>query len=341
MTKTQIVATIGPASESEETLKYFADHNVKIAKLKTAYNTYEWHQAMGLKLKEIGIEVWFDMTGPKMIFGDLGEGVELADGELIIVTSTTQKLTVEDDTKVLPISYDLSADAQPGQLLLALDGLLQIEVQETRDQNLYCKVLTGGTLLTSKALLAPGMDIQLDPIVPEDVAYLEANLNAVQPEWIALSFVKTVDDVNKFKEVVEKIKTDDNYHPKYAVKIETIPALEDNNLSEILDASDMAIVARGDLALEILPLHTNVPFSQAKIVGAARKTDTEVCVATQLVSSMVDEPVPTRAESSDLYRAIYIDKAEYLYLSQETAIGKYPHEVVKFVSDMIEYETGD
>ena len=328
---TKIIATIGPASESDEVLEYFHQHDVSIAKLKAAYNTDQWHADMGLKLKNMGFEVWFDMTGPKVVFGDLSGGIELLAGDEVFISH-------ENIEGAIPVSYDMTSEIRPGHKLLALDGLFQLEVTSVEGARINCKVISGGVLESNKSLLAPGVDFDLSPVVGRDVKYLETHLNNIEPEWIALSFVKNIEDVKLVKAEVERIKTNNEYKPKYAVKIETVSAMKPDNMRQIMQECDMVVVARGDLALQIEPLHINVPFSQEVIIKTAKEMGVDVCVATQLLYTMIGSPVPSRAEVSDLYRAVHLDQAEYLYLSNETAVGKYPKEVVKVASDMIRFK---
>lgn len=155
---------------------------------------------------------------------------------------------------------------------------------------------------------------------------------------MAASFVKTVDDIHRLKKAIQNsLSNANNYYPKIIAKIEMAEAIEPTNISNIINESDMIMIARGDLALETTPVHIRVPFIQADLVRRCQKQNKPFIIATQILESMITCPVPTRAEISDLYRDVVLDKANYVMLSSEAAVGKYPKECVTIMHDFINY----
>jgi pyruvate kinase len=155
---------------------------------------------------------------------------------------------------------------------------------------------------------------------------------------VATSFVKTIDDIHRLKKAIQdSLGNIKNYFPKIIAKIEMAEAIEPTNITDIINECYMIMIARGDLALETTPVHIRVPFIQADLVQRCQKHNKPFIVATQILESMITCPVPTRAEVSDLYRAVVLDKANYVMLSGEAAVGQYPKECVTLMHDLIHY----
>jgi pyruvate kinase len=208
------------------------------------------------------------------------------------------------------------------------------------NDKIYCTAVNNGLVKSGKGINLPISDLKIDFLTERDRYMMAGCLPNIKPEYVACSFVKTAHDVVRMRGLIKEILDENNitdYQPKICVKLEMGMALTDENLAEIMDNCDMVMVARGDLALEAKPLHLAVPFLQDKIVDMAKIKNVPVIVATQMLESMINTPVPTRAEVSDIYRAIRHNQANFIMLSAESASGEYPRESVKLMSDMIEY----
>ena len=191
----------------------------------------------------------------------------------------------------------------------------------------------------------PGTELEIDFLVEKDKAMLKRTLREMQPEFVAPSFVKNIDDLMILESFLEEIlgykkpkkgENSQNYFPKLCTKLEMAEVVEDKNLLEIIEYSDMLMIARGDLALETFPLHITVPVLQDKIIKICQQKNKPFVVATQILESMVNSPVPTRAEMSDLYRATHLNKADFIMLSAESAAGNFPLKCVELMSKMID-----
>lgn len=167
---------------------------------------------------------------------------------------------------------------------------------------------------------------------------IEKLLPKIKPKYVAASFVKTVNDIHRLKAAIQQaLGNSKDYFPKLVAKIEMAEAIEPTNITKIIQECDMIMVARGDLALETTPVHIRVPFIQAELVELCQRFKKPFIIATQILESMITCPVPTRAEVSDLYRAVVSDKANYVMLSGEAAVGQYPRECVTIMHDLIYY----
>lgn len=194
--------------------------------------------------------------------------------------------------------------------------------------------------ITSESFLCHCLDgnIDIDFLTENDRHLIEKLLPLVKPKYIATSFVKTIDDIYRLRKAIrEALMNVKDYYPKIIVKIEMAEAIEPANIAKLIDESDMIMIARGDLALETTPVHISVPFIQKNLVELCQKQTKPFIIATQILESMITCPVPTRAEVSDLYRAVVLDKANYIMLSGEAAVGQYPKECVKIMHDLICY----
>ncbi|CAF4468398.1 unnamed protein product, partial [Rotaria magnacalcarata] len=181
-------------------------------------------------------------------------------------------------------------------------------------------------------------NIDIDFLTENDHRLIENLLPIIKPKYVATSFVKNINDIHRLKNAIQDALLNiKDYYPEIIVKIEMAEAIEPSNITNIINESDMIMVARGDLALETTPVHIRVPFIQTDLVQLCQKKNKPFIIATQILESMIACPVPTRAEVSDLYRAVVIDKANYIMLSSEAAIGLYPKECVTMMHDLIHY----
>lgn len=175
-----------------------------------------------------------------------------------------------------------------------------------------------------------------------DLRLIERLIPRIKPKYVATSFVKTVKDIQRLKSSIKNVlNMNDGYFPEIVVKIEMAEALEKQNINKLIKECDMIMIARGDLALETRPVHIRVPFIQKDLINRCRRAQKPFIIATQILESMITCPVPTRAEISDLYRAVVLDKANYVMLSGEAAVGQYPKECVTFMHDLIVYYQQD
>lgn len=339
--KTQIITTIGPASLNKQTLEFFAKNNVSIARLNCSHNTPESHYLAGTMARNAGLEILMDLQGPKIRLGEVTQVLEVKNGEAITLeqAKANQDYPYKNGEKIIfPYEFPAHKFLQIGHRILIDDGKIEVLVTEVLETSVNCDVIYGGEIKSRKGMNMPDTDLQVDFLQPRDITFLNDLIPRLQPDYVAASFVKTVDDMNKMKNIVNQILKEHNitdYTPKYCAKIEMGEAVLDKNLSEITDASDLIMIARGDLALETTPAHISVPFLQEKIKNVCLSHKKPFVVATQVLESMITSPVPTRAEMSDLYRAIKIDKADYVMLSGESAVGMYPKNCIQLMSDMI------
>ncbi len=345
---TKIITTIGPASDNEEMLSFFVKNKVEIARLNFSHNTPQWHIETGKKARNKGLKLMLDLAGPKVLLGNLKLESELETGKEVIIEKENPERDYPDwerskedkQTMVLPTYLDFYDYVNIDSIILIDDGKVQLKVKEKKDNRLLCDVIFGGKVKSHKGINLPKTKLNIDFLVDRDKDFLKIVLPELKPEFVAPSFVKTVDDLNLLKVFIEKILKDNNindYFPKICTKLEMSEAVEnDINLINIIDNSDMLMIARGDLALETNPLHIKVPFLQDKIIDFCRKKDKPFVVATQILESMFISPVPLRSEISDLYRATKINKANYIMLSGETAAGKFPKKCVELMSQMID-----
>jgi pyruvate kinase len=339
---THIITTVGPSSLNKETLDFFANHHVSIARLNCSHNTVDSHIEAGLLARSAGLELLIDLQGPKIRLGEVSQIVEVKKGDIIKLEAVKINQSYpykQEDRMVFPYEFPVHEFVKQGHLILVDDGKLTFEVQEVKENSVICKVNYGGLVKSRKGMNMPQSDLKVNFLGERDKQFLRGLLPVIHPEYIAASFVKTKSDIDQLKSLVNSIiETEEltGYQPKYCAKLEMGEALEDVNLSEIVNSVDLIMIARGDLALEMLPAHINVPFMQEKIKNTCRIMNKPFIVATQMLESMIENPVPTRAEMSDLYRAVNIDKADYVMLSAESAVGAYPKLCIQLMHDMIE-----
>jgi len=277
--------------------------------------------------KELGqaVAILADIQGPKIRVAKLPNGpIELKKGET--VTVTTLENTYGPD--IIPTIYkNLPADVTPGSRILLDDGKMELTVTEVvSDTDVLCTVKKGGILKEKKGINLPGINVAAPPLTEKDLKDIEFVLTQ-DVDYIALSFVRRVSDIIRVKEIIHKHGKD----TPVIAKIERHEAIE--NFDEILKAADAIMVARGDLGVELSP--ERVPTIQKTIIQKCNFAGKPVIVATQMLESMIESPMPTRAEASDVANAI-IDGADAIMLSGETATGQYPEEAVATMSKISE-----
>jgi len=316
--RTKIICTIGPATGSAAAIERLIFAGMNIARLNLSHGTYREHnryiQTIRRLRQRLGIEVaiLMDLPGPKYRTGKLKGGQMLLKNRSPVVLTTKK---VAGDSGLIPVNLpDLARDVKAGDLVLIDDGAMQLKVLETDGTEVRCRVIVGGVLTEGRGVVIPGMRISA-PFITDS---LEENLLfalSKQPEYIALSFVSSADDV---KTVKDMLRENDADIPIIA-KIERGDAV--GKFDSILAASDGVMVARGDLGVDI-PLE-RVPMVQKEIIQKCNLAGKPVITATQMLESMINAARPTRAEVTDIANAIF-DGTDATMLSAETSVGKYP-----------------
>jgi pyruvate kinase len=324
MRKTKIVCTIGPASESVDTLVELMNAGMNVARLNFSHGDHEEHGAriknirVAAKLTGKTIGILLDTKGPEIRTGDMAtEKVNLEKGQDLIVSMDEVKGTNE---KISVTYTGLAADVQPGSKILLDDGLIELEVVSVTNNDIHTKVLNSGVLKSKKGVNVPGVSVNLPGITEKDAKDILFGIEQ-GIDFIAASFVRRATDVLEIRELLEK---------NGAPNIMIIPKIENregvDNIDEILGVSDGLMVARGDLGVEI-PAE-EVPLVQKQLIKKCNASGKPVITATQMLDSMQRNPRPTRAEASDVANAIF-DGTDAIMLSGETAAGDYPVEAVK------------
>ena len=325
MPKTKIVATIGPASGSREVIRQLIESGLNVARLNFSHGTHAEHQEKIKTIREVSRElgkpvgILQDLCGPKIRVGHIPEpGVQINPGQVFTLTSEP----VAGDEKRVSVSYKtLPQEVVPGDIIMLADGLMELVVKTTSATEIHCKVITGGTLKSHKGVNLPTGTIKTAALTEKDKTDLLFGL-ANDVDFVALSFVRQAEDIRHVKKIIRN----ENQNVPVIAKIEKHEALDD--IDEIIEVSDGIMVARGDLGVEIQLEH--VPGIQKMLVQKATRRGKPVIIATQMLRSMVDAPRPTRAEAADVANAV-LDGADAVMLSEETAVGAYPVEAVRFM----------
>src|ERR671914_521498 len=323
MRRTKIVATLGPATSSEESIGALIRVGVDVTRFNFSHGDHQMHLNNAVIVrtaaKEAGrnVAVMQDLQGPKIRTGDVEGGTELVEGHRVVISAGD----FVGDASRLSTTYDrLAEDVKPGDRLLIDDGLIGLRVESIEDGDIVCEVLEGGPVSSHKGLNFPDSSLSIKGLTPKDIEDLRFGMEELHPDWVATSFVRTGDEV---REVKERIKELGGNAPVVS-KIEKHEAID--NIEEIIQASDGIMVARGDLAVELS--NERVPIEQKRMIARCRRLGKPVIVATQMLDSMIRNPRPTRAEVSDVANAIF-DRADAVMLSGETAVGRYPMQSVR------------
>lgn len=333
--KAKIVATIGPASRSPEVLEKLILAGMNVARINFSHGTHEQHEqsiAMIRTVSEkVGIAVGIlqDLQGPKIRVGELLEPIQLSEGETVTLYATGTPPPGNGGMKI-PVDFrQLFDSVRTSDMLLLDDGRLRLEVVSVKDRNtLTARVLIGGTLSSHKGINLPGVRLRISGFTEKDEADLAFGL-AQGVDAVAISFVRTAEDVKKVRYAMERFSNGKRL-PLLIAKLEKPEALD--NLAAILDIVDGVMVARGDLGVELPP--ERVPVQQKKIIRLANQRAKLVITATQMLESMITNPLPTRAEASDVANAVF-DGTDAVMLSAETAVGKYPVDAVLMMDRII------
>jgi len=334
MRNAKIVATIGPASGSEEMLEKLIKAGMNVARLNFSHGTHEQHaQRVGLirQVSErlaIPVGILQDLQGPKIRVGKLEAPLQLSIGEEVCLYATHDALP-DTKNKLIPVDFrELFESVHVKDKLLLDDGRLSLEVTSAEGQVVHAKVLVGGALFAHKGINLPGIKLRIAGFTEKDKADLAFGISQ-RVDAVAISFVRSAEDVRTVRAAIEEYSKG-NRQPMLIAKLEKPEAMDE--LEDILDVVDGVMVARGDLGVELPP--EQVPSLQKKIIRSANAKAKLVITATQMLESMIQNPLPTRAEASDVANAIF-DGTDAVMLSAETASGEYPSLAVEMMSRII------
>jgi len=328
--RAKIVCTIGPASNSEEMIRALMLRGMDVARLNFSHGTHEQHALVIDRLRQVAGElersicILQDLQGPKIRTGRLKSHapISLKKGQSVTITSKD----VEGSTEVISTTYqNLAGDVKPGERILLSDGRIELLVKQVRDGEVVCEVLNGGMLGENQGINLPGTNVSIPSLTEKDLADLEFGLKQ-GVDLVAISFVRTVNDVVRAKNAIAAHRSDVGL----IAKLEKPQAIE--NLDGILDTAVGVMVARGDLGVEVAP--EKVPLIQKYVIRRALDFRRPVITATQMLESMTENPRPTRAEASDVANAVF-DGTDAVMLSGETASGKYPLEAVEMMARIV------
>lgn len=329
--KTKIVATLGPSTNNEETLKAMMDRGVDVFRINFSHANYEDVKEKIRIIRSLNEKYGYntatlaDLQGPKLRVGIVEEGSFLNEGD--VLTFTNEKITGNKE-RVYMTYKQFPKDVKEGENILIDDGKLILKVIHTNNHNeVKAEVLQGGPLSSNKGVNLPNTHISLPALTEKD---MQDAMFAIEQEvdWIALSFVRTAQDVLDLQAIIEKHAV---YKIPIIAKIEKPEALE--NIDEIIKVVDGLMVARGDLGVE-LPMEV-VPQNQKQLVAKAKLARIPVIVATQMMESMMTSLTPTRAEVNDVANAVF-DGVDAVMLSGETSVGRYPVEVIETMTKILQ-----
>jgi pyruvate kinase len=321
--KTKIVATLGPASSSPKVIKQLIISGVNVFRLNFSHGSHEDHKINYDNIRNIAkklgkiIGILLDLQGPKIRVGKFEKNhIKLTKDQLFILSCDADYLGNQNKVS---ISYkDLYKDVNAGDYLLFDDGKLKAQVVNVKGLEITTKVIVGGKLSNNKGINVPSAELSVAAMTQKDIEDLAFGAS-LGVDWVALSFVRKQEDLLLAKHYLSLHNSD----AKLMAKIEKPTAV--TNYDEILKVSDGIMVARGDLGVELSA--EEVPMLQKKLIRKARQAGKPVITATQMLESMIDNPVPTRAEASDVANAIF-DGTDAIMLSAETAAGDFPIESV-------------
>ena len=322
---TKIVATLGPASSSPEVLERMLRAGVDVVRLNFSHGKAQDHIDRAALVREVAaragkeVAIMADLQGPKIRVGKFdGGSTQLQAGQSFILDAATSEL---GNHERVGLDYkDLPRDVKPGDTLLLNDGLIRLTVEAVRGEEVVTTVVIGGELSNNKGINKAGGGLTAPALTAKDMEDIRTAMS-FQCEYLAVSFPKNATDMEMARQLANVAGEPWRHKPAMIAKIERSEAIP--VLDQILKASDGIMVARGDLAVEVG--NATVPALQKKMIRMAREMDKIAITATQMMESMIQNPVPTRAEVSDVANAV-LDGTDAVMLSAETAAGKYPVE---------------
>jgi pyruvate kinase len=327
--KTKILCTLGPATCSVDSIKKLLSSGADGFRMNFSHGDYKFYEDLFANINTACIEenspvaILVDLQGPKIRVG------ELETPEVEIVTGERIEITIDDiigNKKIISTSYkSLADDAKVGDPILINDGLLRLRIREIKERSVICFIENGGILQPKKGMNLPGMKLSTPSVTEKDFKDLEFALTH-HVDYVALSFVRSANDIIHLR---EWLKARNLLRPIIA-KIEKKEAVD--NFEEILKTADVIMIARGDLGVELNP--QDVPIIQKHIIKRCNAVGKLVITATQMLESMIKNPIPTRAEASDVANAVW-DGTDVVMLSGETSVGNFPFHTVQMMNDII------
>jgi len=331
----KIIATIGPASRSKEMIWKLHQAGANIFRLNFSHGSHDDHKKVIDWVRELNeengsnITLLQDLQGPKIRTNQIKDGaVEIKSGEKILITSGD----FEGDASKISTTYKtIAQDVKAGDTILIDDGNLELKVDSTDGETVTCTIIFGGMLKSRKGINLPNTEISEPSLTEKDTEDLMFGIEQ-EVDWIALSFVRTAEDLYGLKDIIKSKGKD----IKVIAKVEKPEAIE--NMDAIIEATDALMVARGDLGVEVEA--AKVPLIQKELIEKCNKACKPVIVATQMLESMVKNPRPTRAETNDVANAV-LDGADVVMLSAESAAGDFPIQAVTSMADIIREVEGN
>jgi pyruvate kinase len=331
--RTKIVATMGPAIETEEMIKALIIEGVDVFRINSSHGNQEQRTEYISRIRKVAkdldnpVAILLDLQGPKIRVGEFDKPVILKDGDTFII----RREEVKGDNTQCSVSYSEIVDEMDiGMKLMINDGLIILKVVKKEKNSLITEVLVGGEVSTHKGLNIPDANLDSIPaLTDKDLDDLKFGLN-IGVDYIAISFVRNATDIDLLRWEMKKVIKEHTLRPYIIAKIEKPQAV--NNIDSILDKVEGIMVARGDLGVEIDI--TMIPNVQKKLINKANDKGKIVITATQMLDSMTHHYTPTRAEVTDVANAI-LDGTDAVMLSGETSVGKYPVHTVKVMNDII------
>jgi pyruvate kinase len=323
--RTKIVATLGPATDDKHVLDAMIQAGVDVVRINFSHGTHEQHirraEDMRNRVQACGhqVGVLADLQGPKIRIERFANGPITLEKNEHFVLDAALDADAGNNERVSVTYKGLSGDVQRGDTLLLDDGLIVLWVEEVADLKIRCRVLVGGVLSDSKGINRQGGGLSAESLTEKDIADIKVAAE-MQADYLAVSFPRSAEDIH----TARKLLREAGGHGGIVAKIERAEALE--VLEEIIEAADVVMIARGDLGVEIGD--AELPAVQKKMIRIARSLDRVVITATQMMQSMINNPIPTRAEVFDVANAV-IDGTDAVMLSAETATGQFPARVIE------------
>jgi pyruvate kinase len=330
--RTKIIATLGPATESEPALARLIEGGVDVIRLNMAHAKHDWTRQVIRRIRMLSqrvgreVAVMMDIKGPEIRTGDVTTPIELRPGEIFDFTvKPGAERTNSEEIRSVDVNYqNLVNDIKVGDIVLVDNGLIRLEVREKHHAHIRCCVLTPGSLSSRRHINLPGVRVNLPSFTEKDrgdtMVGIEEGI-----DFVALSFVREAADILQLRTFLKAQKST----ARIVAKIEDQQAI--TNLDEIIRATDVLMVARGDLGIEV-PFE-DLPIIQHRAVRTCLSVGRPVIIATHMLESMISQPVPTRAEITDVANAVY-EQADCVMLSGETTVGKYPFECVRVLDSI-------
>ena len=337
MRKTKIIATLGPATDSAEMIGRLIDAGMNIARLNMSHGTHDWIRRVvtdiraAAKARNVCVGILMDTQGPAIRTGELATALDLKPGQKFTLTVRGEK---SEELHSVDVNYEnFVNDISVGDVVLFDNGAIEMKVLAKFKNKIECEVLTPGKLGSRRHINLPGVKVSLPALTAKDLADVAVGLE-MKVDFIALSFVREARDIQQLRSIVEHSPQP----PLIVAKIEDQQAVK--NIASIIREADAVMVARGDLGIECP--YEELPIIQRKVVKICLRVGKPVIVATHMLESMIENPMPTRAEITDVANAVY-EQSDAIMLSGETTVGKYPLkclEVFDKISQRIERSGG-